>query len=143
MTKRTALVQAQWLAWRKGLKLERRGDLLTLKVRGTRFALSQLPYDADSIGRLKIILRYHEDMPVAIRSIRSHRRRERATWVLSLSLAVSVTTYTIGTFSPETRGITGPLTVLSLVLVLLSAAALALLRVRRWERKERIRHGGS
>ena len=131
MTNRRALVQAQWLAWRKGLKLERHGDILTLKVRGTRFALSQVSYDADSIGRLKMILRRHEDMPAAIRSIRYHRRREGMTWVLLLSVAVSVATYTIGTFSPETRGITGPLTVLSLALVLLSAALLALWRVRK------------
>ena len=47
-----------------------------------------------------------------------------AAWAFLLCFLVMLTAYTIGTFAPQTRGITGPLTILFVVLVMLSVCRL-------------------
>ena len=57
---------------------------------------------------------------------RSPRQRSGigASGVLALSLLAALITYTIGTFAPQTRGITGPLTILCLILLIVSGCVL-------------------
>ena len=54
--------------------------------------------------------------------------------VLGVSFLVMLAAYTVGTFNPDTRGCTGPLTILAMVLVMGSAVASRRVRGTRLEK---------
>jgi len=61
----------------------------------------------------------------------NHQRSIGASGALGLSFLAALVVYTIGTFYPETRGITGPLTILFMILIVVSAVILALGHARK------------
>ena len=117
-----ALADVQWRAWRQGLQVECDGDSLVLKAQGSNTPGGQSALcNEDGIGSLKMTL--ERDTPV--RSVNHHQCGRGTAGAFLLCFLAMFTAYTIGTFYPETRGITGPLTILCVVLVILSACLLA------------------
>jgi hypothetical protein len=73
------------------------------------------------------LLAYRQDCERDIAQLRRSIRRDRsigASGVLGLSLLAALIAYAIGTFAPQTRGITGPLTILCMALVVVSGCTL-------------------
>ena len=122
-----ALADVQRLAERKGLQVERDGDYLVLKAPGRNTPGGQsVPYNEDGIGYLKMLLASDTSAPTSYHR-RGVSRVEAAFLLFVLAMLLG---YTVGTFSPESRGITGPLTILFIVLVMLSACKLVFDRVQ-------------
>ena len=91
---------------------------------GINAAWSVLAYLQDGERRLLAYRQsYERDIALLRRSIRRDRSLG-ASGVLALSLLAALVAYAIGTFAPETREVTGPLTILCMALVVVSGCIL-------------------
>ena len=91
---------------------------------GINAAWSVLVHLQDGERRLQAYRQnYERDMAQLRRSVRRDRS-VGASGALALSLLAALVAYAVGTFAPETRWITGPLTILCMALMVLSGCIL-------------------
>ena len=97
---------------------------------GINASFSVLVHLQESERRLRI---YQQDSQRALAQLRQRTRRRRSIGtpgVLGLCFLAALSAYSIGTFYPQTRAITGPLTILCMALMVLSGCILLFNRTR-------------